>query len=98
MKTFDHKTNEKGNIGMKTFDHKTKLKYIQRAKAHRAHDEIVQGQYWRDGKGCCIGCLSHTNENAHKALEDQTGIPSFVSKIADTLFEGMRSEDAPKIC
>ena len=33
-----------------------KQKYIERAEYHQLHDNIIQGTYWKDGKGCCDGC------------------------------------------
>ena len=81
---------------MKSFNKTTKQKYIKRATQHREQDEIVQGLYWEDGKGCCVGCLSHANENAHEALEKQTGIPEWLSRVADTLHEGMEEKDSKK--
>ena len=74
---------------MKTFNKTTQKKYIERAKTHREADEIVRGLYWKDGKGCCIGCLAHANDDPHEALEKQTGIPEWLSRVADTIFEGL---------
>ena len=74
---------------MKTFNKVKKQKYIDRAVLHRKADEIVQGLYYEDGKGCCVGCLAHANENAHEELEKQTGIPEWLSRLADTLHEGL---------
>lgn len=70
---------------MKTFNAQTKQKYIQRAIMHKEQDEIVQGFYWEDGKGCCVGCLAHVNDDAYAALEAQTGIPVWLSMVAETL-------------
>jgi len=81
---------------MKTFNKATKQKYIERAKQHREADEIVQGLYWKDDKGCCVGCLAHENNNAHKALEKQTGIPEWLSRVADTLHEGLSDGEYQK--
>jgi len=74
---------------MKTFNKVKKQKYIDRAVLHRKADEIVQGLYYEGGKGCCVGCLAHANENAHEELEKQTGIPEWLSRLADTLHEGL---------
>jgi len=74
---------------MKTFNKPTQRKYIDRAIKHRKADEIVQGIYWEDGKGCAVGCLAHANESAHEALEEQTGIPEWLIRLADTIFEGL---------
>ncbi|MGR3219215.1 MAG: hypothetical protein ACUZ8H_05275 [Candidatus Anammoxibacter sp.] len=78
---------------MKTFNKATQRKYIERAIQHRKADEIVQGLYWEDGKGCCVGCLAHANDDAHEALKKQTGTPIWLSKVADTLHEGMPKSD-----
>ena len=74
---------------MKTFNKSTQRKYIDRAIKHRKADEIIKGLYWKDGKGCCVGCLAHANDEAHEALEKQTGIPEWLSWLADSLFEGL---------
>ena len=89
-----HPGNWKGEKTMKTFNKSTQQKYIDRATKHRKADEIVQGLYWEDGKGCCVGCLAHVNENAHEELEKQTGVPIWLSKVADTLHEGMEEKDS----
>ena len=37
-------------------DPKLKAKYLERVMAHEKADEIIQGIYWQDGKGCAVGC------------------------------------------
>jgi len=81
---------------MKTFNKSTQQKYIDRATQHRKADEIIQGRYWEDGKGCAIGCLAHANENVHIELEKQTGIPEWLSRIADTIHEGLEDGEYQK--
>ena len=68
---------------MKTFDQETKNKYIARAKLHREQDV----------KGCPIGFITNREFYAHEALEDQTGIPSWLSSLADALHEGQNIKD-----
>ena len=81
---------------MKTFNKVKKQKYIDRAVLHRKADEIVKGLYYEDGKGCCVGCLAHANENAHEELEKQTGIPEWLSRVADSLHEGLTDGEYQK--
>ncbi len=73
-----------------------KKQYVERAKQHQAADEIVQGMYWENGKGCCVGCLAHASENAHCELEKQTNIPKWLSRVADTLHEGQTKAASKK--
>lgn len=71
-----------------------KQTYIDRAEKHYTADEIVQGIYWKNGKGCRVGCLSHDGENAHFELEKQTNIPEWLSCVADTIHEGLTEEES----
>lgn len=65
-----------------------KAKFVQRAIQHREADEILQNYgYWRNGKGCAIGCLAHANENAHEALDKEAGLPAVLNHLADRIFE-----------
>ena len=73
-------------------DPKVKEKYITRVKAHQIADEIVQGQYWEYGKGCAVGCTVHSSD--HSSYENELGIPSWIARLQDKLFEGMANEDA----
>ena len=69
-----------------------KAAYLRRVEDHRKADEIVKGQYWRGGKGCAVGCTIHSED--HKAYELELGIPEWLARAEDTLFEGMDSERA----
>ena len=79
---------------MKAFhgDPKVKEKYLARVKAHRAADEIVQGHYWQNGKGCAVGCTIHSND--HQAYETELGIPVQIARLQDWLFENLSNEEA----
>lgn len=55
--------------------------------AHTAADEIVQGNYWENGKGCFIGCLAHS-DSADK-VQELTGFPIMLTRIAENIFEGL---------
>jgi len=67
-------------------DPKIKAKYLKRVKTHAQADEIVKGQYWKDGKGCAVGCTIHSAE--HMAYETELGIPVMLARLEDTIFEG----------
>ena len=77
---------------MKAFhgDPKVKEKYLARVKAHYEADEIIRGSYWDGHKGCAVGCTIHGNR--HKAYEDELGIPEWMARLQDTLFERMSFE------
>ena len=79
---------------MKAFhgDQKIKDKYLARVLAHQKADEIVKGQYWEKGRCCAVGCTIHSSN--HKAYEDELGIPEWLARVEDVLFEGMPLEDA----
>jgi len=73
-------------------DEKIKEKYLERVRAHARADEIVKGQYWKDGKGCAVGCTIHSDD--HTSYETELGIPEWLARLEDTLFEGMPNEQA----
>ena len=79
---------------MKAFhgDPKVKEKYLARVKAHRAADEIVQGQYWGNGKGCAVGCTIHGSD--HQAYETELGIPIQLAHLQDWIFENIPNKEA----
>jgi len=77
-------------------DPELKKKYVERAIAHRKADEIVQGQYWEDGKGCCIGCLAHVNTGAHAYLEGKTGVRRNIYRLADRIFEELTKKECKR--
>ena len=60
--------------------------------AHAAADEIAQGVYWQNGKGCFIGCIAHSDDPAR--VEQLTGFPVMLTKIAEGIFEGLPNEQA----
>ena len=81
---------------MKAFrnDKAVKEKYLARVKNHAEADEIVKGIYWENGKGCAIGCTVHSDN--HNAFETELGIPEWIARCSDTLFEGMSNERSKK--
>ena len=64
-----------------------KLKYVGRMRAHQEADELIRGTYWKNGKGCAVGCTVHSPE--HKAYETELGMPEWFALLEDQIFEGM---------
>jgi hypothetical protein len=81
-------------LKMKAFhnDPGVKEKYLARVRAHKAADEIVKGKYWEDGKGCAVGCTIHSSN--HSAYETELGIPTWLARIEDTIFENLQNGQA----
>ena len=73
-------------------DKKIKTKYINRLKAHAKADEIIKGRYWKDGKGCAVGCTIHGSE--HNRYETELGLPEWLARLEDVLFEGLPNSEA----
>ena len=79
-------------------DSKLKDKYVKRVKAHYDADEIIQGIYWENGKGCAVGCTLEYNksDDIHKKMETRLGIPEELARLEDRIFEGLTNGDAKK--
>lgn len=79
---------------MKTFhnDISVKEKYLSRVQSHRLADEIVKGTYWEAGKGCAVGCTIHSGN--HSAYESELGIPEWLAKVKERIFEGLPNKRA----
>lgn len=69
-----------------------KTKYLKRIENHQIADEIIKGKYWEDGKGCAVGCTTHSSN--HNAYELELGIPEWLARIEDTIFEGLPNKRA----
>ena len=55
---------------------------------HRAADALVQGYgYWKDGKGCAVGCTIKSGR--HIEYEERFGIPVALARLEDSIFEGL---------
>ena len=73
-------------------DPKIKQKYVKRLKEHQKLDEIIQGDYWENGKGCAVGCTIHGD--SHQAYEDELNVPMVIARLEDRIFEGMPAKEA----
>src|ERR1700733_9142206 len=71
-------------------DEKIKTKYLNRVLEHQKADEIIKGQYWKDSKGCAVACTIHDSD--HSKYEKELGIPEWLAKLEDALFEGVSVE------
>lgn len=73
-------------------DPKIKAKYVKRVRDHYKADEIVQGVYWKNGKGCAVGCTIEGSDHNHYKTE--LGIPSELAYLEDRFFEELNNGDA----
>ena len=65
-----------------------KTAILEKLSAHRAADQLVQGYgYWKDGKGCAIGCTIGSGN--HLEYPDRFGIPAHLAHLEDAIFEGL---------
>jgi len=71
-----------------------KDKYLARVKAHYDADEIIQGVYWENGKGCAVGCTVETGDNSHEAMAKELGIPLSIVHLEDKIFEWLSNGKA----
>jgi hypothetical protein len=69
-----------------------KTKYLNRVMAHAAADEIIKGEHWEKGKGCAVGCTIHSSD--HTEYEKQLGIPTWLARVEDKIFEGLPLDKA----
>src|SRR5689334_20093389 len=83
----------------------TKRQFVAEMKKHQKADAFLKGTYQQgNGKsfrGCAVGCginsinrlkrkkLSH---NSHEELSKHLGIPYWLARVEDTLFEGVSVE------
>jgi hypothetical protein len=85
-------------------DETLKTNILNGLAVHRAADEIVQGHYWENGKGCAVGCtlesirvtkgLEHIDHSSHRTAEKETGIPLILWRLEDRIFEGLPNAEA----
>ena len=76
-------------------DSEIKTKYLERVAAHRAADELLTNYgYWKDGKGCAVGCTIHGSD--HAAYETELGIQRELAHLEDHLFESLSQAKALK--
>ena len=84
---------------MKTFNQEMKNRLVAEMERHAELDMIQQGAWFVDGKGCHIGCCGHSlgltgNKPHWKELSEKTGIPQWILKLSERIFEGLDKDDA----
>jgi len=73
--------------------------HVAQLQAHYNADEIVQGKYWENGKGCDTGCSFHSSDHNQWAI--QLGVPVIIGRLRDKIFEGLPNDKAkefPLLC
>jgi hypothetical protein len=66
-------------------------------EAHLAADALVAGRYWFSrpnavgGKGCFIGCLTHSEDPS--PAHERFGLTVSIMRIAENIFEALPQED-----
>lgn len=71
----------------------TKNTDILRAEvaAHIAADQLIRGKYWDNGKGCFIGCLTHSDD-PFPAFE-RFGLPVALLRLCENIFESLPDDE-----
>jgi len=79
---------------LKAFHNKqdNKQKILTQLESHYKADEIIKGTYWEEGKGCAVGCTVHSDN--HKCYETELGIPEWLARLEDYLFENLPNKKA----
>ena len=67
-------------------------KYLARVDAHRAADEIIQGEGWSGSRGCAVGCTLDAYD--HGRYPTELGIPETLAHLEDAIHEGLPLADA----
>lgn len=82
---------------------------VKEIENHRKQDQIIQGTYGRgtgkNFKGCAVGCAIHSlntklgkrySTSDHSVYETELGIPEWLARLEDTIFEGLPVEESKK--
>lgn len=79
---------------MKAFhdDIKIKQEYYKRLRDHYRADELIQGIYWENGKGCAVGCTLHSSD--HSQYPSELGLPVWWGVVVDRVFERLSPQSA----
>jgi hypothetical protein len=73
-------------------DPAVKAEILAQLARHRAADELRQGLYWTNGKGCAVGCTIYSGD--HMEYETRFGIPVMLARLEDCIFEWLPNEHA----
>ena len=92
---------------MKSFKNDPSLKelHVEQAKKHYEQDMLIAGTYGETDtdvfRGCSVGCFAYeisgqTDDNPHKIVADDRGLPECLIHLQDRIFEGLSLEDRKK--
>jgi len=83
----------------------TKERFIYHLKEHQKMDAFVNGTYGENSgkefKGCAVGCSINSinlelnkelSVSAHVLYEEYLGVPEWLARLEDTIFEGVPEE------
>jgi hypothetical protein len=90
--TYSHKGRLNMNMLAYHGDATIKTAILAQLAQHRTADELVQGIYWENGRGCAVGCTIHGGE--HGEYETRFGIPMMLARLEDSIFEGLPNDVA----
>lgn len=93
---------------MKTFTKEiSKEDMLAEVQKHRKADQIAQGTYGegsgKSWRGCAVGCSIHSinalrgqnyKTSNHSVYEKELGIPEWLARLEDTIFEGLPVAEA----
>lgn len=87
----------------------TKKEFVKEMKMHAKMDAFIKGTYGEseDGifKGCSVGCALHSvsrlkgtalDTGDHELFEKYLGVPEWLARLNDTLFENLPEERSKK--
>ena len=84
---------------------KLKNSIIDEMREHQNADLIIKGRYGQENgvfKGCAVGCAIHSMNvrlgkhyptNSHVSYEEAIGVPEWLARLHDTIFEGLPDKE-----
>ena len=79
-------------------DLKIKDALIKRMDHHIEMDDLMQGATGSNGKGCTVWCALNNgklkNGYDHSAFPDVLGLPEWLARLHDTIYEGLTTENS----
>ena len=90
-------------------DENLKKQLVSEIAQHRTADQIIQGTYGegigKNWRGCAVGCSIHSlnrklgkkySISDHKVYEKALGLPEWLARLEDEIFDGLPKEEAMK--
>ena len=86
-------------------DPKLKEAIVAEMRVHQKADLIIKGSYGRENgefHACAVGCAIHSMNvrlgkhyptNSHVSYEEAIGVPEWLARLHDTLFEGLPDKE-----